>query len=171
MSDLTLTMCKRRLATLWLAGSGIAFFSFVVKTLTGFYNIEVPEGAPDPHAVQDAWSWFLPSVLPTLSLIVGVLVADAKAESKDDALIDSFIFKLAYRLSIAYLAFLIGTIWLPFNREMPLDSLKTSSLWLAPIQGLASAALGAFFLKAQPRVTPGLPAKKRRSRKEVALKD
>jgi hypothetical protein len=29
----------------------------------------------------------------------------------------------------------------------PIDLLKTSNLWLAPLQGLAAAALGAFFVK------------------------
>ncbi len=95
--------------------------------------------------------------MPTLSLIVGVLVADSlgKNENKDASELptaDQFVFRLSFSLSIAYLLTVVLTILLsPFFEQSAqektiFDLMKLSNLWLAPFQGLVSAALGSFFV-------------------------
>lgn len=60
--------------------------------------------------------------------------------------VDRFFFRLADFLSIAYLATVILTILLsPFSRLSQLELIKVSNLWLAPFQGLVTAALGGLF--------------------------
>jgi hypothetical protein len=144
MKSLTLTSCKNRLAKIWLIGVGVVFVLFLVQSAMGKYE-----------SLQEAWQWFLPMWLPTLSLMVGVFVADAGRPAGKENLPDAFTFKLAKALSIAYLGALCGTLLLePVATRVqaaasPMVFLKLSNLWLVPVQGLASAILGAFFIKRQ----------------------
>jgi len=95
--------------------------------------------------------WFLPTVISNLSLIIGILVADAKQVlSEDERKIDPFLFKLALSLSIVYFAVVLLTVLIqPFTDMLILELLGRSNLWLAPLQGLAAASLGAFFIKTE----------------------
>lgn len=40
--------------------------------------------------VEEAWAWFLPTIMPTLSLIIGVLVLDVSLTRQSDKKIDRF---------------------------------------------------------------------------------
>ena len=64
---MTTADAKKRLALIWIGfAAGLIVFVFV-QTIGGHY--EQP---------QVAWAWLVPSVVPTVSLIVGVLVSDAR---------------------------------------------------------------------------------------------
>lgn len=132
--------CKRRLAILWFIG-GLAFFLLLVfQSIFGKYGAKV----------EEAWAWFLPTIMPTLSLIIGVLVFDAAAAGGTDKQIERFTFQLAFGLSAVYLV-LVGLIPLvqPFTSLSPFELMKRSGLWLGPLQGLVAASLGAFFVKGE----------------------
>lgn len=137
--SVSLTKCKKSLATVWFAGAGIVFTLILLQTLFGKYSGEE----------EKAWSWFLPTVMPTLSLMIGVLVADAKQEpAEEERKIDLFLFKLAMSLSIVYFGIVLVTVLVqPFTPLPILELLERSNLWLAPLQGLVAASLGAFFIK------------------------
>jgi hypothetical protein len=131
---------KRSLAVIWFVGSGIVFLIVLGQTVGRVYGDEV----------EKAWAWLLPSIMPTLSLIVGVLVSDAQQSDKTPPEIDSFLVKMAVVVSIIYLLTVLGTILLqPIVRgwSTPLGFLNISHLWLAPLQGLVSAFIGALFVK------------------------
>ncbi len=129
--------CKRRLATVWLIGSGLLFFLLLFQTFLGRYGDDA----------DAAWGWMLPTTMPTLMLIVGVLVSDALRKSSAAIKVDQFIFRLAFYLSIAYLAVVSMTLLLsPFSTIPQLELMTMSNLWLGPFQGLVSASLGAFFV-------------------------
>ena len=132
--------CKRRLAILWFVGGLALFLLLVFQSIFGQYV----------DKVEEAWAWFLPNIMPTLSLIIGVLVLDATAAGGKDKQIERFIFQLAFGLSAVYLA-LVGLIPLvqPFTDSSPFELMKRSSLWLGPLQGLVLAALGVFFVKGE----------------------
>jgi hypothetical protein len=131
--------CKRRLATVWFALSGVIFLLLVVQTVMGHYGSKA----------TDAWGWFLPNVMPTLSLIVAVLVLDQMGKSVHTRTADRFLFRLAIGLSCAYLLLILLSILIqPFAPLPPLELMQQSNLWLGPLQGLVAAALGAFFVKA-----------------------
>lgn len=140
--------CKWRLAKLWL-GSGA--FIFLILLIMSFGN-QFKGSMTD---LADAWGWFLTTLMPSLSLIVGVLVSDAtKAPDKHSRNASTAHYRLAFGLSAFYLIVLALTLMvmgLPFGPDIKvIQMLRMSNFWLAPLQGLASAALGIFYMRAQP---------------------
>ena len=129
------------LAGTWFVGAGLCFVVLVGQSQVGLYD-------SDTAAV---WGWFLPTVMPTLSLIVGSLVADyrkvpirASERAKPTA---SPVFWLSAALSAFYLLLLGTTIAMASIQveAAPLGLMQRSNLWLGPLQGLCVAALGFFF--------------------------
>ena len=59
------------LASIWFVGAGLCFIVLVGQSQVGIFD-------SDTGAV---WGWFLPTVMPTLSLIVSALVADYRKDS------------------------------------------------------------------------------------------
>ena len=130
---------KKQLTIIWFSGSGILFALLLLQTIFGKYGTEA----------KDAWGLILPTFMPALSLIIGVLVSDATGsqDSEETATVDRFFFRLSCFLSIGYLLTVILTILLgPFAQLSLLELMKLSNLWLAPFQGLVTASLGAFFV-------------------------
>jgi len=128
---------QKRLAIVWLAGSGILFILLLLQTIFGRYGDKVDE----------AWAWLLPTFMPVLSLIIGVLIADNLGEGSENKTVDRFLLRLSLLLSIMYLIVVSLTILMsPFSEFTPLELMRISNLWLAPFQGLVAAAIGAFFV-------------------------
>jgi len=137
-NQISTKMCRRRLAILWFGF--VLFIVLVLQSVFGRFG----------DWVEDAWSWFLPSIMPTLSLIVGVLVLDVTSGRDAEKKVDSFFFWLAFLLSAVYLVLVATTLFLQPFTGVPLRGLmKLSNLWLGPLQGLVAAALGAFFVKGE----------------------
>ena len=135
--DLPISYCKQRLGALWFIGSGVLFFVMVFQSIFGHYG----------GHVADAWGWFLPTTLPTLSLISAVFIFDAISPMLSKT-VDRFIYRLTFWLSAAYLATVAITIFAqPFAAISPVDLMKQSNLWMGPFQGIVSGMLGIFFLK------------------------
>lgn len=132
---------KRRLATIWFIGAGIVFVLILLQTIVGMYS----------GNESKVWGWFLPTIIPTLSLMVGVLVSDALHGARgEERQIDPFIYRLSASLSIAYFIVVLLTFFLgQLLSETPLKLLEMSNLWLAPLQGLVIASLAAFFTRAE----------------------
>ncbi|MEI7694660.1 MAG: hypothetical protein WCI64_03290 [Chlorobium sp.] len=136
--------CKKRLLVVWLAGAGMLSLLLIAQSMQ--------EEGPYLDRVSDAWGWFLPNVMPTLSLMVGVAVKEFTAVADDQRVVDSFLFNLSLWLSVGYFTLLMASISLQplFSPNVaPLDFLKQSNLWLGPMQGIVTLALGAFFGKAE----------------------
>jgi hypothetical protein len=134
------TAGRKWLATLWLLSGGVLFIIFIIQTISGKYH---PKD-------QDAWGWLLPTIMPTLSLIVGVLVTNPGSTRAKVGLVDQYIFWLACGLSMVYLAAVAFTVLAqPFVSQDPLYLFQLSNLWLGPLQGLVAGALGVFFVKAE----------------------
>lgn len=139
MNDrISVPSCQRRLATVWFLGGGVVFAILVIQTLNQHYGDQA----------RDAWGWFLPTVMPILTLIVSA-TAVTKAESQ--ATVDRSVFYISFGLSLFYLLLVIGTIaYQIFTTLKPsemIDLMKTSNLWLGPVQGLLGISLGVFFGK------------------------
>lgn len=144
-----LKQAEWRLALLWLAASGLLFLLLVGQSFSNVYG----------DRIADAWGWFLPTVMPTLSLVVGVLVAEGLSKQKKPRHIDPRLVHLATGLSAVYLGLvatsIIGATAFGFGPpdQHVVETLNLSNLWLAPIQGLVAAALGVIFRQAEQ--TPG----------------
>ena len=129
------------LAGMWFIGAGLCFIVLVGQSQVGIFE-------SDTGAV---WGWFLPTVMPTLSLIVTALVADYRKNpaSASDAgkLAAGPVFWLGAALSMFYLL-LVGMAITMASLQVeatPLALMQRSNLWLGPLQGLCVAALGFFF--------------------------
>lgn len=135
---IAVSRCQRWLAGVWLVGGGIVFAILVAQTLNKHYGDQA----------RDAWGWFLPTVMPILTLIVSAM-AVAKAESR--ASVDRLVFRIGLSLSVFYLLLVIATIaYQVFTTRKPsemIELMKTSNLWLGPVQGLLGISLGVFFGK------------------------
>lgn len=130
-------VAKRRLAMIWFVGAGLLFLTVLLQTILGHYH----------DLAERAWEWLLPSIMPTLSLIIGVLVSDFMGKGRADRPVDAFLFRMAAALSAAYLVTVSLPIFLhPFSNMTELDLMAMSHLWQGPFQGLVGAALGAFFV-------------------------
>jgi cytochrome bd-type quinol oxidase subunit 2 len=120
---------------LWLIGVGGSAVILVISSIL--------RGQAD--AAREVWSWFLPLVIPTLGLMVGVLGAAAITRRTEGYVRKSFV-DIAYWLSLAYLLLLFLTIALePFSRLRGAELHGMSNYWMAPFQGLVVAALGYLF--------------------------
>jgi hypothetical protein len=126
---------RAQLAKIWLIGGGLLFSLLVVQSIFGKYG----------EHVEGVWSWFVPTTLPTVSLMIGVLGAGAMDEGDRRTLKKSFC-DIAWWLSLVYLAILAATILLePFSGLTTAELRPRSNFWLAPLQGLVLAALGFLF--------------------------
>ncbi len=127
---------QRQLAAVWLTGGGVLFLLMIGQTMLGRYGAQTAR----------AWSWLLPTVLPTLSLIVGAVAYEAR-RSPASATVDRFAYRVAFWLSVAYLALVLVTqLGQPVTGLSPLAMMDLSNLWLGPVQGLVGIALGVFFV-------------------------
>jgi hypothetical protein len=142
-ASIPIAYCKRRLATVWFSGAGVVFFMVLLQSLLGHFGDQVSQ----------AWGWLLPTVLPTLSLIIGVLVYDTVEQADVGKTADRFLFRLTVGLSSVYLlaVFLVVALQ-PLASELtslgPIQVMMQTNVWLGPLQGLVAAAMGAFFVKA-----------------------
>jgi hypothetical protein len=135
---LPMARCKQWLGGLWFSTAAILFLLVILQTIFGKYGANA----------KDAWGWLLSQIMPTLSLIIGVLVIDALDKGPTTNGADRFLFRLTFGLSVFYLLMvLLPIIIQPFTELGPLELLTQSTLWLAPLQGLVSASLAAFFVK------------------------
>jgi hypothetical protein len=137
---------RLRLSILWLVGSGVILLMLIAQSLMGKYQ----------NKTQEVWGWMLPTILPALSLILSVLGASALAEESGKTRAKRSFFLIAYLLSAVYLFLVFATMLIePFTSFEPLELLKLSNLWLAPLQGLVTSALGVLFFT---KKTNGEPA-------------
>jgi hypothetical protein len=142
MQTLPLTTAQDRLTQVWFIGAGVACIILVLQSLLGKYG----------DSVHDVWGWFVPTVGPTLGLILGVIGAraliPANGQTGSEQHVNRSFFSVAFWLSLSYLALLLITILIePFSPE-PFTGIKLynlASYWLGPIQGLVVAAVTVLF--------------------------
>ena len=127
---------QRKLVLIWLIGSSPVILLVLIRTL-----------GPNAADIEKVWSWLLPSVMPTLSLVVGTYAATALSESRKPRSVDAVFFRVAAALSVAYLLIVtVAVAWYPFAASFALQTLERVGLILGPLQGLVSACLGVFFV-------------------------
>ena len=132
---LTLEAARTTLSYVWFIGAGILFFVLVIQSLLGKFDTDT----------QQVWSWFVPCVLPTLSLIISVLGAGALGAGDPRPLRHGF-FALTVGLSAMYLLVLATTIAVASFRSPTVAILSISNSYLSPLQGVVVAAIGFIFI-------------------------
>jgi hypothetical protein len=130
-----LAAARLTLTRVWLIGTGVSALILIVSSIL--------RGQTD--TARETWSWFLPLVLPTIGLMVGVLGAAAMLRQPRLFVRKSFS-DIAFWLSVAYLTVLLLTIALePFSPLSGAALHGMSNYWMGPFQGLVVAALGYLF--------------------------
>ena len=135
MKTVKMDVARKRLALVWFASGGALIALVVVQSLGDKYGTKVGQ----------AWEWLLPTIMPTMSLILGVLVAHRASERQ----VDRFLYRVVLGLSLFYLT-LVATTFMaePFIAQMTtLELMALSNRWLGPLQGLVAAGLSYFFAK------------------------
>jgi hypothetical protein len=131
---------RSRLAAVWGTGAGLAVLLVVVQSLLGRFG----------DRTQDAWGWLLPTIMPSLGMIVTVLGYTALDPLFSKLVVRKSFFVIAMVLSIGYLGLVTLTVLIgPFaaeNGSQMVDLMNTSNLWLGPFQGLVASALGVLFV-------------------------
>jgi hypothetical protein len=139
-ATLSLDTVRARLSAVWLGGAGIIFVLLVVQSLLGRYE----------NKTQDAWGWLLPTIMPTLGLIVTVLGYTALDPVFSQSIVRRNFFRVAIWLSVLYLLLILLTIAVqPFvarDANAAVELMHTSQLWLGPFQGLVASSLGVLFV-------------------------
>ena len=71
---ISLDVVRARLSAVWLGGASLILMLVVLQSLLGKYQTKT----------QEAWGWLLPTIMPTLGMIVSVLgytALEARASS------------------------------------------------------------------------------------------
>ena len=127
---------QRTLALIWLIGSTPVLVLMLIRTL-----------GTNASDIERVWGWLLPTIMPTLSLVVGTYAASALTDLTEHRTVDITFFRISVALSLAYL--LIVTLAIasyPFSRTAAILTLERIGIVLGPVQGLVSACLGVFFV-------------------------
>jgi len=137
-----LDQVRSRLAWIWLAGGGLIVIILVLQSLLGRFQ----------GTVQEVWGWALPTIVPTLGMIVSVLGYTALDPSQSKIEVRQDFYKLSWVLSLAYLFLVSLTILMqPLTPYEPIQLMRMSNLWLGPAQGLVASALGVLFVSKKQR--------------------
>jgi len=148
--QVSLNDARWALAKIWFIGGGAIFLFLIVQTLGTIYG----------DSYGEVWSWALPNVMPTLSLIMTVLGAAAITHGGENPIwVKRKYLTLAKTFSICYLALIFLSIvgayfaahFRPSSKFTEVDAIKMSGIWLAPIQALVVACIGALFFTEQAR--------------------
>lgn len=131
-----LSTSRRKLAALW----GIAFAIFTI-----FLIAQTAGDVFGSHANR-AWGWFLPTILPTLTLIFGTIAYQVQHPTPRQR-VDGFAYRCALWASGFYLALVAATLLLQraSSSLTSLEWLERSNLYLGPVQGLTALAVSVFF--------------------------
>jgi hypothetical protein len=145
MNDrINLTDARWGLAKIWFVWGFLIFGIMIVQSILGKY------GSQDTSQVQEAWSWFIPTIVPTLSLMIGVIGAAALLSDEDIRTVKKTFYVTALWISVAYLLTLSITILLqPFAPMDPIPLYTLSNYWLSPMQGIVGGAIGLLFTSQQ----------------------
>jgi hypothetical protein len=134
-ATMPLEEARNKLATIWFIGGGLLLVVLTIQSIFGKYD-----------SLQEVWAWFVPTVVPSMALMLGVVAADALASTGDPRTVKIPFFNFSRGLSFFYLGLLALTIFLePFSPKPGMQLFTLSNYWLTPTQGLAVAAIGAVF--------------------------
>ena len=174
---LPLETARLRAAVVWFAGSAILLLVLIAfGELSNLYN-EKP---------SNLWAWALPTFMPTLGLVISVLVSSAtmtEGARKTPTYVQRGVYQLSQAASVFYLVVLVCCV-VYVSTSIPrhgdskegkgqsdesqrIEALAEKSYFLAPLQSVAVALLGAMFFR-QGAKPPGRTAVAGRARGKSA---
>jgi len=123
-----------RLALIWITGASAVGLLLLVQTLAGKYGGQT----------ERAWAWFVPTVVPTLTVIMTTWFETRPMEPPQQVEVRAF--RVALGVSAVYLSLVAITLLAqPFTAWSPIELITLSHLWLGPVQGLAGYGVAKLF--------------------------
>jgi hypothetical protein len=119
------------IALLWGSGLFVALLVLIVEIYGKVWGSVAPE----------AFGWCLLMVMPPLTLIAGSVVAERAQKTPSRPQVMSLAFWLTFWVSVSYLALVTVTEVAAAWDDKPISVLKTSSLWLLPLQALIGGSI------------------------------
>lgn len=98
------------------------------------------------HLSTDALSWFLPNLLPVLTLVGAASYKEGQSTASQKRKPAGPLLPIAIGLSIAYLAALSACVAVLFLSGKPVEAVQPTSLFLGPLQAAVTTFLGLFFV-------------------------
>lgn len=147
MSQILWAKCRNQLTWIWLGG----FVALAVMAMI----VGVRNDNTSNDYNKQLFSWFLPAIVPSLTLLLGAVFHDVFAVDSKKVYVKKVAFQIALGLSIFYLLFVLLTLLLQFDwiatkigaQVRGISSLQNMSIMLSVCQGLVSLALGALFVQ------------------------
>lgn len=134
--SISMLKCQTRLMLVWVIGCVLLLLVAWLQIINGHYG----------ENGTDVWQWLLPSISPTLSLVVGVWTHKVLIKRKDTQKVSKGLYRIVFFASIVYLGF-IGAIFAiqPMVARPPLDVIRNSTILTAALQSVMCAFIGIFF--------------------------
>ena len=144
MMEIPLTQAKRMIALVWYGSAMILILIVAIQANLGIYKEDYDK----------AWGWLSSTILPTLSLITGVLVADAGATTEDSRKTSAFMFYMALGASLFYILLVVLTIIMG-SQVGRIELMNRSHGWSGLLQGVVGGYTGFFFAQKSQATAPG----------------
>lgn len=136
--NVTLSEAKNRLFTIWIAGFIICFVLTLIQTIMGKYD----------ELYMNVMDWFGPLIFPTLTLMIGVLIATNNQPVDMKKVADPTVFKTAEICSILFLSLILVVFLLePFVHQTPFELMSRVKVFFTFFNGLLTGLIGYFFIK------------------------
>lgn len=134
--------CRKRITIIWFLLGGLAFAVMILYSFGGSLGDKVVQ----------AWGWLLAATAPTMSIIASNIATDATDPNTSADMVDTFYYRLSMMVSGVYLVTILLTLvcWRMTGYQSPYEVMALSSIWIAPMQGIAASILSIFFKKAVP---------------------
>jgi hypothetical protein len=97
--------------------------------------------------VSAVWEWFIPNLIPTLTLVSAVVAFDELPAGGAKVAHRKYFFWIAVIASVLYLLLLTVAVLSVLFVTEPLAFVHKANYWLGPVQGLSASTTGVFFTK------------------------
>jgi hypothetical protein len=135
--QIPLKTAQRRLALAWIIGAGATLVVALIRSIQDYYK-----------EIDILWNWLLPTVVPTLTLVVGTITELRQSRRT----VDRFVYSFAMGASVVYLTIvfaLLVFVATPSVGVTPSYLQSRTGAVLAIFQGIASISIGRFFVKTE----------------------
>jgi hypothetical protein len=138
-----LARSRNILAMVWCAGAFLLIAVLAIQTLADKYD-----------DAKTAWSWLLPTVMPTLGVVISGSAAEALLPERSSQQVSRFFFSLALAVSAFYLLMVIAVLASASAADKAASALRDSDIFLGPLQGVVGVSLGVFFTMSHVQPAP-----------------
>jgi len=141
MATIAKYKAQKRLTTVWFCSTGLLLSYVILWMITG------------KEQVGDITTWLVQYIGPYLTLITTGFIVANQSDTRDNAQIDMFFYRLSLLVSIFYIGFLLVILVLiPKNQfqhgtEYAKDAFEQTSKILPYFEAILGGVLGVFFTK------------------------